>query len=489
MSAQYKKQHMQKKLVFGLGQTGLSCVRFLVREGYDVAVFDTRPNPPLVETINNEFPHVEVTLQNVTESMFDNVDQIILSPGLSLESDELKIANERKIEIVGDIELFALSLNDPEKSSNAPVIAITGSNGKTTTTTLISEIFKAAGLNVETGGNIGTPVLELLNKPTPDYYILELSSFQLETTRHLRPAVAVVLNISADHMDRYADLNDYANTKFSVFENAARKVINLDDQWLSAKLDEKSKGKKEYTEASAIDNSIASSVENSAGSTDKFVGFTENKPRESDYGLLKSDEDSTVWIAKGAEKYCDSAALKLQGRHQLMNAIAAVAVADACHIDKTVICKVLSEFDGLEHRTQFVESIDGVNYINDSKGTNVGATLAAIKGFDTSIILLAGGDGKGADFSELAEVVKNKVRYAILFGRDAGLIEKAISNATSVIRAVSLEAAVVQAHELARSGETVLLSPACASFDMFDNYQHRGDVFMQAVRGLKNNVS
>ncbi|MDH3327231.1 MAG: UDP-N-acetylmuramoyl-L-alanine--D-glutamate ligase, partial [Gammaproteobacteria bacterium] len=403
MSAQYKKQHMQKKLVFGLGQTGLSCVRFLVRQGYEVAVFDTRPKPPLVEQLYREFPHVEVTLQNVTDALFDDVDQVILSPGISLKSQALAIANERKIEIIGDIELFALS-------AKAPVIAITGSNGKTTTTTLISEIFKAAGYKIEVGGNIGTPVLELLDNPVPNFYILELSSFQLETTRHLKPAVAVVLNISADHMDRYEDLNAYADAKFSIFDDASKKVINLDDQWLKDKLFD----------------------------VDDYIGFTENEPADNAYGLLKSGQDNKLWIAIGSRNICDAAILKLQGRHQLMNAVAAVAVADTCKIDEKIICKILAEFDGLEHRTQFVAIIDNVTYINDSKGTNVGATVAAINGFDSKIILLAGGDGKGADFSELADVVKNKVRCAILFGHDAGLIEKVIEDSTSVIRAVSL---------------------------------------------------
>lgn len=452
LSAQFRKQHMQKKLVFGLGQTGFSCVRFLVRQGFEVAVFDTRSTPPLVDQLYCEFPNVEVTLENVSEALFDDVDQIILSPGISLKSEALVIAHEREIEIIGDIEIFALS-------AKAPIIAITGSNGKTTTTTLIAEIFQAAGLKIEIGGNIGTPVLDLLDlnrldNSTPDYYILELSSFQLETTKNLNPDVAVILNISADHMDRYDDLNDYADTKLSIVEGAKDIVINIDDPWLKSRL----------TDLSA------------------YVGFSEAASTGSAYGLTQVDEQ--LWITLGSRKLFNAADLKLQGRHQLMNAMAAIAVANLCHIDEAVACQVLKEFDGLAHRTQFVASVDGVNYINDSKGTNVGATVAAIKGFDSYIILLAGGDSKGADFSELAEATKNKVRYAILYGRDAGKIEKAISESTQVVRAVSLEAAVNQAHELAVAGETVLLSPACASFDMFDNYQQRGDVFMTAVRGL-----
>jgi len=448
LSAQYKKQHMQKKLVFGLGQTGLSCVRFLVREGYEVAVFDTREHPPLIEELYREFPHVEVTLKSVSDVLFDDVDQVVLSPGICLKSPALRIAYERNIEIVGDIELFALNVK-------APVIAITGSNGKTTTTTLVGEIFRRAGLNVEVGGNIGTPVLELLEKSAPDYYILELSSFQLETTKNLKPAVAVVLNISADHMDRYDDLDDYADAKLSVLDGASNKVINLDDDWLKEQLSD----------------------------LGAYVGFTEKTPTENSYGLMMSDE--VLWISSGARKICNTESIKLQGRHQLMNAVAAVAIADICSVEQKIICQVLNDFDGLAHRTQFVASVDDVTYINDSKGTNVGATVAAINGFDSNIILLAGGDGKGANFEGLADAAKNKVQYAILFGRDAGQIEKAIAQATTVIRAVSLDAAVKQAHELAVAGDTVLLSPACASFDMFDSYQQRGDVFMEIVRGLK----
>ncbi len=448
LSAQFRKQYLQKKLVIGLGQTGFSCVRFLVQQGFEVAVFDTRPHPPLVEALYRDFPNVEVTLDKITDTLFDDIDQIILSPGVSLKSQALRQANAKGIEIVGDVELFALS-------AKAPIVAITGSNGKTTTTTLIAEIFSAAGLKVEIGGNIGTPVLDLLSQPVPDFYILELSSFQLETTKTLNPKVAVILNISADHMDRYDDLNEYANVKLSILNGAKNKVINIDDDWLRNQLPK----------------------------VGNHVGFTEKKPAKDTYGLMHTDGE--CWVACGSRKIFNAAELKLQGRHQLMNAVAAVAVANLCKVDEVATKNALRTFDGLEHRTQFVENIAGVNYINDSKGTNVGATVAAINGFESQVILLAGGDGKGADFSALAAAAKNKVRYAILFGRDAGIIEKAIGKSTAVIRAVSLEAAVKQACELAVDGDTVLLSPACASFDMFDNYQQRGDVFMRAVRGLK----
>jgi len=448
LSAQFRKQHLQKKLVFGLGQTGFSCVRFLVQHGFEVAVFDTRANPPLAEQLYREFPNVELTLQSVSEALFEDVDQIVLSPGISVKSPLLTVANDRNIRIVGDIELFALC-------AQAPVIGITGSNGKTTTTTLIAEMFSSAGLKVETGGNIGTPVLDLLNRPVPDYYVLELSSFQLETTRSLTPYVALILNISADHMDRYENLKEYGDAKFSILNGAHHKLINIDDPWLKTQL-EKING---------------------------YVGFTENSPEKGTYGLLSSD--GLLWIASANRKIFKVTELKLQGRHQLMNAVAAAAVADLCKINKQVIAKVLSQFNGLEHRTQLVATVNGVNYINDSKGTNIGATIAAINGLDSTIILIAGGDGKGADFSELAGGVKDKVRYAILFGRDAGKIEKAIGQVTNVMRAVNLESAVSQASEIAVKGETVLLSPACASFDMFDNYQHRGDVFIEAVRGLE----
>jgi len=308
LSAQYRKQHMQKKLVFGLGQTGMSCVRFLVRQGYEVAVFDTRANPPLIEDLYRDFPNVEVTLEKVSRELFENVDQVVLSPGISMRSDALKYAREKEIEIVGDIELFALS-------ANAPIIAVTGSNGKTTTTTLISEIFRAADLKIETGGNIGTPVLDMLALPQPDFYVLELSSFQLETTKSLRPAVAVLLNISADHMDRYDDLDDYAMSKLSIVEGALQTVINLDDQWLSDHL-------------SSVDN---------------YVGFREKMPAENEFGLLpveESEKDGQLWIAQGSRKICNTASMKLQGRHQMLNAVAAAAVAHLCDVDDSVLCKV-----------------------------------------------------------------------------------------------------------------------------------------------------
>jgi len=445
MSVQNDVKQTQKKLVFGLGQTGLSCVRYLVAQGHKVCVFDTRSAPPGLDELRSDYPNVEIKLERLDKHSFDDVEQIILSPGISLKSTELTIARERKIEIVGDIELFV-------KHAKAPIIAITGSNGKTTTTTLVGEILKLAGKDVGVGGNIGTPVLDLLDLPVPDYYLLELSSFQLETTKSLRAEIAVVLNISPDHMDRYDSLDDYAISKLIIFNEAKNKIINYDDDWLR--------------------DHIAVIGE--------YVCFSKRMASNIDYGLLV--DDRRVWIVAGKEKIIEVSKLRLQGQHQVMNAVAAVAIADLCDVDPSVTRKALEAFNGLAHRTQFVAVIDGVTYINDSKGTNVGATVAAIEGLDSDIILLAGGDSKGADFSELATAVKGKVRIAILFGRDAGLIERSVGDYTKVIRAMSLNAAVSQAKKLARKNETVLLSPACASFDMFKNYQQRGDVFMELVR-------
>jgi len=448
LASQMKNKTQHLKLVFGLGMTGYSCVSYLVQQGFEVVVYDTRLNPPLLEKIYCEFPQVEVYLGEISEEVLSQVEQVIASPGVSLQSPLLKSMSDLGVDIIGDVQLFVFQ-------AQAPIIAITGSNGKSTTTCLVAELFEKAGRTVKIGGNIGVPVLDLLEQEVPNFYVLELSSFQLETTPELKASVAVVLNISEDHMDRYESLEHYAQSKLVIYQHAKHKLLNLDDEWLKGHV---------VKDADTI-------------------GFSSHIPDNKDYGLRIVDGEA--WIACGEDLIIKPSEMKLKGRHQQVNAIVAIAIGDIFQLPRKDMCQALVNFEGLAHRTQFVAEIKGVTYINDSKGTNVGATIAAITGMDTPIVLIAGGESKGADFSALKSALLGKVKQVILIGRDAGLIEKAIDGQISVIRAVSLAAAVKQASEIAQLGDCVLLSPACASFDMFDNYQHRGELFIDAVKGLK----
>lgn len=437
----------QKTLVFGLGLTGYSCVCHLINQGYDVVVFDTRKTPPYLEKIYCEYPQVEVHLGASNFAILDDVGQVVVSPGVSSKIPLLAFAKQKGIEVVGDIQLFS-------NQAKAPIIAITGSNGKTTTTSLVAEMFRAAGKSVSVGGNIGIPVLTLLDEPAPDYYLLELSSFQLETTRHLKTEISVVLNISEDHMDRYANVDEYANAKLAIYSHAKHKINNLDDSWLNAHVKK----------------------------TEKHIGFTQRQPAKNQYGLLT--ESGEQWLAYGNELICKTSDVKLKGRHQLSNALVALAIGDLCELSRDKMCQVLKEFGGLAHRTQTVEKINGVTYINDSKGTNIGATLAAVTGIDAPIVLIAGGESKGADFSGFGSAIVDHVKHVVLIGRDAGLIESVVHELIPTVRADSLKEAVKLAADFSEDGDCVLLSPACASFDMFDNYQHRGDAFIAEVKAL-----
>jgi len=444
LAAQMTNNKTRKKLVFGLGKTGLSCIRHLVQQGSDVIAFDTRKSPPALDDVYKKFPQVEVYLGSIDEKILDSVEQIVTSPGISLQLPLLQAAAKQNIEIVGDIEIFA-------RLAKAPIIAITGSNGKSTTTTLLNDMIKADAKAVKMGGNIGVPALDLLEQDIPDFYILELSSFQLETTHSIKPLVAVVLNVSEDHMDRYENLQAYGESKLAVYAQAQYKVINLDDSWLMSNVTD----------------------------LKDFVGFTVHEPEAGQYGLRM--HEGKEWIAYADERIIKTKKLKLKGRHQVANAIAAVAMGDLCGLSRENMCNVLRKFKGLHHRTEFVAKINGVTYINDSKGTNVGATVAALNGLDEPVVLIAGGEGKGADFTELKLAVKGKVKYAILIGRDAELIEQQIAGLVPVVHAESMEDAVWLSADVAKKGDYVLLSPACASFDMFDNYQQRGEAFMQIV--------
>lgn len=441
-------------LIVGLGKTGLSVARFLARRGERFAVADSRINPPGLEQLRSERPHVELHLGPFDAALFRRHTRLIVSPGVSLQEPALCAARAAGAEIIGDIELFA-------RSVDAPVVGITGSNGKSTVTTLVGAMAEASGLETRVGGNLGTPALELLLESdeagAPELYVLELSSFQLETVSSLNCRAATVLNLSADHLDRHGGMEEYAALKQRIFQGDGVMVLNADDARVTAM----------------------------AAPGREVRWFTLDVPASSEaYGVRWVD--GRTCLCRGTEDIIAVDELKIAGRHNWANALAALALGDAVALPRAAMLRALREFTGLPHRCQWVAEISGVHWYDDSKGTNVGSTLAALSGMPgDKVVLIAGGDGKGQDFSPLREALATHARAVVLIGRDAPLIEQAIQGAVPIVHAGrSLEQAVSECARLAQPGDCVLLSPACASFDMFDNYVHRAEVFVAAVRRL-----
>lgn len=438
----------QRVLVVGLGVTGLSCVRYLATRGYDVSVVDSRPAPPYLAQLRREFPELPVHTGGFPADWFIRAEMLIVSPGISLREPAIARALAAGCEAVGDIELFA-------REAKAPVLAITGANGKSTVTSLVGEICRAAGLDTRVGGNLGLPALSLLGAHEPHIYVLELSSFQLETTDSLNACAATVLNLTPDHMDRYRSLDDYAAAKARVFRGDGVMVLNADD----------------------------ARVARMVLSDRRIAHFGLGAPAASvDYGLRV--EHGQTWLVRGEEKLLSAADVRLPGRHNVANVLAALALTDVLGTSREAQLKAVRAFKGLPHRTELVAEHDDVRWINDSKGTNVGATVAALNGMDAPAVLIAGGDGKGADFTELRPACAAHARAVVLIGRDAPLVEAALAGQVPVKHATDMRDAVRAARALARPGDIVLLSPACASFDMYKNYEHRGEVFRAAVREL-----
>ena len=434
-------------LIVGLGETGLSLARFLARQGEPFEFVDSRSHPPGLEAVRREWPDVRVALGPFDRRRFRRARRIVVSPGVAMSDPALVAAQAAGAECVGDIELFA-------RTADAPVIAITGSNGKSTVTELVGALLAAVGVEARTGGNLGPPALDLLSgsSSAPDCYVLELSSFQLEVTDSLKPDAAVVLNLSADHLDRYRDMAAYGEAKARIYAGARVAVVNRDDP-------------------------AAANLLRQAG---EVIGFTLGEPVVGDFGVRRID--GRDWLVHGDRPLLPRADIALAGRHNLANALAALALVTAFGVDPAVAAPALTTFTGLPHRMQLVIEHDGVRWYNDSKGTNVGATAAALTGLDGPVVLIAGGDGKGADFSPLAELVAARARAVVLFGRDAGVIAAALGDAAPIDRVDDLAAAVARAAEHARSGDSVVLSPACASFDQFSDYRERGEAFVAAVR-------
>ncbi|WP_231901923.1 UDP-N-acetylmuramoyl-L-alanine--D-glutamate ligase [Halorhodospira halochloris] len=444
--------------VVGLGVTGLACVRHLRRLGDRVVVLDSRPTPPAKAELQAEHPEVELYCGSLERQLLFNAKRIVVSPGLDLRYGVWAELRGLGRELCGELTLFAEALSASERGGmgerrGPQVVAVTGSNGKSTVVSLLAEMARSAGLKVALGGNLGTPALDLLAAGLPDTFILEVSSFQLETSAGLPVDAAAVLNISPDHMDRYDDLSHYARTKQRLLDKAAVAVINSDDEHVRVMGDEQRQRVLRFS----LDDGSA------------------------DYSCRPTEEGE--YLTVGDQQVIAVSDLALAGRANCANALAAMALADACGLPREAQLSGLRSFAGLPHRMERVGEWQGVEWINDSKATNVGAALAALAGVDRQVVLIAGGQAKGADFRPLAHACVEKARALIIFGEDAPVIEAALAGRVPAVRVADLSEAVSSAVELAQPGDCVLLAPACASFDSFSGYEQRGEVFREAVLG------
>ncbi len=443
------EQHFDA-IVIGLGKTGMSCVRFLKQQGKTVAVTDSRTCPPMLQELKRDYPEVVFIPETMDAAFLNLADEIVVSPGVALQQAGIQQVISEGLPVYGDIELFC-------QHARAPIVAVTGSNGKSTVTTLLSLMAEHAGINVKTGANLGTPALELLADPIPQFYLLELSSFQLESTFSLNAYASAVLNISSDHMDRYTDLEQYAKAKQKIYTGSGVMVINNDDTMVKQMLDP----------------------------SRRYISFSLNSGSDADFTLAGDADDS--WLCHGQKQIIRSSELAIKGQHNLANALAAMALASTMKIPESAMVSVLKSFTGLPHRCQFVRNIKGVDWVNDSKATNVGACIASIEGLHkpAKLILIAGGDSKGADLEPLLPVLNQHVRHIVLLGADADRFKTLVADSVPVSVVKDMSDAVETASTSANAGDTVLLAPACASLDMFENYQQRGQVFVAAVNDLE----
>ncbi|MCH8499714.1 MAG: UDP-N-acetylmuramoyl-L-alanine--D-glutamate ligase [Marinobacter sp.] len=439
----------RRTLIVGLGNTGLSCVRYLQSQGREFAVADSRAEPPGLEALQALGSGIQIKCGPFDSQWFAGFNELIVSPGVSIQEPAVRAAAEAGAVIRGDVDLFV-------EAAQAPIVAITGSNGKTTVTTLVGEMAKAAGRRVAVGGNIGTPALDLLDDKV-ELYVLELSSFQLETTHELGALAATILNVSDDHMDRYPDKMAYFQAKQRIYRGAKHAIVNLDDP-LSTPM---------------------------ARDSLRFLCFGMHRINPDTFSTR--DDEQGTWITWGFENLVRADELGLIGQHNVSNVMAALALGHAVGLPMETMVAVARTFKGLPHRCQPVGEHAGVTYIDDSKGTNVGATVAALESLSPrggKLVLIAGGDGKGADFSALAAPVSNYCRAVVLMGRDAHRIAAALGDQVAMVMATDMADAVSKAAQHAVAGDRVLLSPACASFDMFRNYEERGHVFAREVARL-----
>ncbi len=445
MNAAAKRKPARKDLVVGLGVTGLSIARYLNRSGLDAIFMDSRKEPPGIDELGDIWPDAEVSLGKM--KLPKNVGRLIVSPGVTDNDPLLKAARKSKLEIVSDIELFA-------RDAQAPFVAVTGSNGKSTVTTLLYHMCRAAGREVLAGGNLGEPALDLLDQDKPDLYVLELSSFQLQRTESLPAEVAVLLNVSPDHLDWHVDEEEYRQSKYRVYSQARSAVVNRADERAGEVVQD----------------------------MDSVISFGLDEPADGQFGIKR--EDGIDYLARGDTMLIATSDMAMYGVHNQANALAALATGELLQLEMSAMLQVLNEFPGLPHRMQFVARKGSVNFINDSKATNVAAAVASVQSIDGMLVLLAGGEGKGGEYGELAAALENKLRAAVLFGQDAAAISDALDTVMPVYFAQDMCDAVSQAAAYAESDDTVLLAPACASFDQFENYKARGDAFCDAVEAL-----
>jgi len=447
------------RVIVGLGQTGISCARFFAARGLSFVLADTREAPPNLEKVRQQFPGVRIVCGDIA-AICDIASELVVSPGVALEQPAIAAAISRGVKTSSDIELFLNAISKP-------VVAITGANGKSTVTTLVAEFAKACGVNAPAVGNVGVAVLDLLDEKgnecaAYDAYVMELSSFQLERLPAVNAAVATILNITPDHMDRYVTLADYHRAKQRVYFGARQVVVNRADK---------------LTEPRLVDGV-------------KRTSFGLDAPDLNCFGIRV--ENGKRFIAHGLSLLMPADDVRIKGEHNLANALAALALGHAMGWPMAPMLGVLREFAGLAHRAQHVATLRGVDFINDSKGTNVGASIAAIEGLcqqGRKVVLIAGGEDKNSEFKPLIDVLAKHGRALVLIGSATDKIATVAANRVSTQRAVSMDDAVRKSAQLAQAGDVVLLSPACASFDMFNNYQHRGDVFSECVRDyVRNNV-
>lgn len=438
----------KRRIIAGLGKTGVACARYLAARHLPFSVVDSRESPAGLDAFRQQFPDVTVVTGSLDAERLARADELIVSPGISLKEPAIAAAVAAGVDVIGDIELFC-------RDVTAPMIAITGSNGKSTVTTLTGLMAEAAGISAGVGGNIGVPVLDLLESGGKSLYVLELSSFQLETTRSLRAQVAVMLNLTPDHMDRYSTVADYHQAKQVIYRGCQSAVYNHDDA-LSYPL---------------VPDSVPQ------------IAFTLKEPDLHQFGLRRKQDQ--VWLAHGFECLMPVSEVRIRGRHNHANALAALAIGYQAGFPLSAMLDVLRTFPGLPHRCQWVLEKDGVNWFNDSKATNAGAAIAAIQGLGDDIegelVLIAGGDGKGADFSELRASVNQYVRAVIVIGADGPRLAQCLDGCAALYSVESMDGAVALAGKIATAGDAVLLAPACASFDMFRSFEERGEVFVRLV--------
>ena len=438
---QYLNEIKNKQItVLGLGVTGLGIVRFLLSHGLAPKVVDSRATPPGIDWLKEHAPNLDTHFGNLDDAELCSSNMIIISPGLSLKIPAVANAINAGVEVIGDVELFA-------RINTKPVVAVTGSNGKSTVVTLAYEVLKEAGYKVALGGNIGTAVLDLLNDDF-DVYVLELSSFQLDTTTSLKPVSATVLNVSEDHLDRYDSYQAYIDSKLSIYDGAELIVVNADD-----------------IQTHPVERG-----------TTPLISFG---AQQGDYNLAQHNGE-THFMLKG-DAFLPVDTLAVVGKHNYLNTLAVMALLSPFEVSKDQYKNALGQFNGLAHRCQFVAELNGVKYFNDSKATNVGATIAAIDSLASdgeNLIVIAGGDAKGADLNALKPYIEQHVKALICFGKDASDLA-AITNKSYLTN--NMEEAVALANVLSSTGNIVLLAPACASIDMYNNYMQRGDDFIQCV--------